>query len=350
MLSIFIRTNSGGTVLSYSDLLLSIATSEWQELDARSAIHDLVDELNGIRFGFNFTKDFVLKAGLMLADISSVGFKVENFNRQNMRILERKWSAIADTLRLTTELVGAFGLSRDTIRADSALLPVPDYLHRREAARGYLTSSKDKQDRVVVKRWLIRSLVKPGVWGSGLDVLLTGLREVIRSSAAGTFPAEALEREIEVRGKTLEFTEEEIRELVDTEYGNRNLLGLMILLFPFVDTATNQFHIDHIYPRDGFRARKLQRLGLTSTQIEELQSLKDKMPNLQLLQGQLNQSKSDQMPSDWVSASFTSAKERSDYLERHMMDQIGADIASFPAFFELRRVRLIKELHKVLNG
>src|SRR6266542_3045226 len=33
VLSIFIRTNSGGTILSYSDLLLSIATSEWQQLD-----------------------------------------------------------------------------------------------------------------------------------------------------------------------------------------------------------------------------------------------------------------------------------------------------------------------------
>ncbi|MCZ7641503.1 MAG: DUF262 domain-containing protein [Pseudorhodoplanes sp.] len=29
VLNIFIRTNSGGTVLSYSDLLLSIATAQW---------------------------------------------------------------------------------------------------------------------------------------------------------------------------------------------------------------------------------------------------------------------------------------------------------------------------------
>jgi len=152
------------------------------------------------------------------------------------------------------------------------------YLHRREATRSYLSGSHDKNDRLVIKRWLIRSLVKPGIWGSGLDVLLTGLRDVIRSSEPTAFPVEALEREMRIRGKTLEFTDEEIRELVDTEYGNRSLLGLMILLFPFVDTATNQFHIDHIYPRDAFHARKLQRLGLTPTQVEELQSLKDKCP------------------------------------------------------------------------
>jgi uncharacterized protein with ParB-like and HNH nuclease domain len=35
VLNIFIRVNSGGTVLSYSDLLLSIATAEWEDRDAR---------------------------------------------------------------------------------------------------------------------------------------------------------------------------------------------------------------------------------------------------------------------------------------------------------------------------
>jgi hypothetical protein len=84
VLRIFIRMNSGGTVLSYSDLLLSIAVAQWSKLDARQEIHGLVDELNKIGSGFNLSKDFVLKAGLMLADIASVGFKVENFNRENM--------------------------------------------------------------------------------------------------------------------------------------------------------------------------------------------------------------------------------------------------------------------------
>jgi hypothetical protein len=43
-----LRVNSGGTVLSYSDLLLSIATAQWAERDARQSIHSLVDELNAL--------------------------------------------------------------------------------------------------------------------------------------------------------------------------------------------------------------------------------------------------------------------------------------------------------------
>ena len=104
VLQIFIRTNSGGTVLSYSDLLLSVAVAQWTS-DAREEIHQLVDDLNKTGAGFAFSKDWVLKAGLMLSDIGSVGFKVDNFNRDNMKILENRWLAIKDALTLTVELV-----------------------------------------------------------------------------------------------------------------------------------------------------------------------------------------------------------------------------------------------------
>ncbi|HCL3538909.1 TPA: DUF262 domain-containing protein, partial [Pseudomonas aeruginosa] len=46
VLNIFIRMNSGGTPLSYSDLLLSIAVAQWSKLDARQEIHQLVDQMN----------------------------------------------------------------------------------------------------------------------------------------------------------------------------------------------------------------------------------------------------------------------------------------------------------------
>jgi Protein of unknown function DUF262 len=298
VLNIFIRTNSGGTVLSYSDLLLSIATAQWEQRDARTEINSLVDGLNVTGLGFNFSKDFVLKAGLMLSDIASVGFKVENFDRNNMKRLESNWPQVADTLRQTARLIASFGLSRDTITADSALLPIAYYLHKQGSGDGYLTSKSSADDRETVKLWLIRSLIKPGIWGSGLDVLLTALREVLRNEAKGTFPVESLERVMRVRGKSLTFTLEEIEELADTKYGSRDLFGLLTLLFPFVDTR-NQFHIDHVFPRSAFHSRKLRELGLADDDIVRLQEMKDRLPNLQLLQGPDNQSKNDQMPAQW---------------------------------------------------
>lgn len=57
VLNIFIRVNSGGTTLSYSDLLLFFATAQWENRDAREEIHSFVDEINEIGRGFNINKD-----------------------------------------------------------------------------------------------------------------------------------------------------------------------------------------------------------------------------------------------------------------------------------------------------
>jgi hypothetical protein len=348
VLNIFIRTNSGGTVLSYSDLLLSIATAQWEQRDARTEINTLVDALNVTGLGFNFSKDFVLKAGLMLSDIASVGFKVENFNRNNMKKLEANWPQVAETLRLTARLTASFGLSRDTITADSALLPVAHYLHTRQSSDGYLTSKSEAEDRKTIKHWLIRSLIKPGIWGSGLDVLLTALREVIRQDN-GKFPVEAFDREMRVRGKSLTFTDEEIEELADMKYGSHDLFGLLTLLFPFVDTR-NQFHIDHVFPSAEFHARKLKKLGLSDDEIERLQDSKDRLPNLQLLQGPDNQSKNDQMPADWIRETFKKQEDREEYISRHMLDGVMTDLSGFELFYKSRRKRLLERIVAVLNG
>ncbi|MCZ7401356.1 MAG: DUF262 domain-containing protein [Candidatus Methanoperedens sp.] len=77
VLNIFIRVNSGGTELNYSDLLLSIATAQWKTKDAREEITSFVDEINRIGEGFEFNKDFVLKSCLVLSDLD-IAFKVDN--------------------------------------------------------------------------------------------------------------------------------------------------------------------------------------------------------------------------------------------------------------------------------
>src|SRR5918911_2389948 len=54
------RTSLGTVNLGADGMsMLSIATAQWDELDARDEIHGLVDELNGIGQGFASTKDIV---------------------------------------------------------------------------------------------------------------------------------------------------------------------------------------------------------------------------------------------------------------------------------------------------
>ena len=303
VLQIFIRTNSGGTILSYSDLLLSVAVALWRKRDAREEIHALVDELNRIGSGFFFSQDLVLKAGLMLSDIGSVGFKVDNFNRENMAKLEEKWNDIKQALILTVQLVSRFGFNGQTLSADSSILPIAYYLYMRDPGESYLTNSRFKQDRQEIRKWLIRSLLKAGIWGSGLDTLLTALRQIIKENSSNDFPVTRIREEMTRRGKSLVFEKEELEELADMQYGNKLTFALLSQIFPFIDLS-NHFHIDHIFPQSRFTDRRLRDAGVPDDKVEDFKQLKNGLANLQLLQGPENNEKRAKMPADWLSQMY----------------------------------------------
>jgi len=348
VLNIFIRLNSGGTVLSYSDLLLSIAVAQWKKVDARAEIHKLVDELNRIGTGFNLSQDFVLKAGLMLADIASVGFKVENFTNANMAILEANWPAIRGALVRTVELAANFGLNGQTLRADSALLPIAYYLYRRSVPANYVTHGQFASDREEIRGWLIRSLLKTsGIWGSGLDTLLTALRETIQTHGAQGFPVKELRQTMTQRGKSLTFEAAEIEDLLNMEYGDKRIFALLSLLFPFVDLR-NQFHIDHVFPISRFSRAQLRKAGFEDDHSDTLAKSADELPNLQLLEGAINNEKRAVMPAEWLAKHFHEPSTRQHYRDKHLLGDLSPDMHGFEKFHAARRELLRARLTEML--
>lgn len=355
VLNIFIRLNSGGTVLSYSDLLLSVAVAQWSNLDARQEIHKLVDEINSIRDGFNFSKDFVLKAGLMLADISSVGFKVENFNHENMQRLESLWPKIRSAIILSVHLISDFGLTSQTLRADSAVLPIAYYLYQKDFSDNYRTHHSHAEDRGLIKGWLFRSLLKPsGIWGSGLDSLLTALRTVIKSSSNGGFPIDSLSQSMRQRGKSLTFETEEVEELTSMKYGDKRIFFILSLLYPFVDLR-NQFHIDHVFPRSQFKPARLRKDGLDDTKIELLRDIRDRLPNLQLLEGADNIQKQATLPVAWLKSRYPGQDGEGDkisikdYCDRHDLGEIPKEVKDFQQFYDMRHAALKTRIANLIN-
>ena len=135
VLQIFIRINSGGTKLSYSDLLLSIATAQWKEKDAREVIHEFVDEINRIGDGFDFNKDFVLKSCLVLADFNDIKFKVDNFTKANMAIIEKNWEDTAASIKSAVELISKYGFNRDSLTASTAIIPIAYFIFKNKFFR-----------------------------------------------------------------------------------------------------------------------------------------------------------------------------------------------------------------------
>lgn len=350
VLDIFVRVNSGGVVLTKSDLLLSIATAQFEGRDAREEIHGLVDDLNDTKPGFKFTKDLVLKAGLVLTDISDVGFRVENFTATNMKILDEEWEDVERALRIGVKLLSSFGFSESSLPAASVLIPLADYIHQRGLNESYVTSATPsvRADRAVVRHWTIRTILKPGIWGSALDQLLRALHQALKDSSGG-FPIEAIEAEMAKRGKSLAFDGDLLDELVDTPYKHKRTFALLTLLYDWVDTR-NEFHVDHVFPRSLATSAKLRDHGVPESVFEEFGDRIERLANLQLLAGPENIQKRAQLPGDWVRGQYASVEARNAWLAGHDLHGLPADLVDFLPFYEQRRAVVRERLARLLGA
>jgi hypothetical protein len=203
-------------------------------------------------------------------------------------------------------------------------------------------------DRQAVRRWMIRSLVKRGIWGSALDTLLARLRRVIDDHGQFAFPVTELEREMAGAGKSLTFDATEIDELLEMKYGGRRTFPVLTLLYPGLDLS-KEFHEDHIFPRSRFTAKRLADAGIPPDQIELYREAVDCLPNLQLLGGVPNTEKLAKLPAEWLTMAFTSPDQRDTYLRDNDLDSLPMDLSLFLGFFGQRRERMRSRLVKLLG-
>lgn len=150
------------------------------------------------------------------------------------------------------------------------------------------------------------------------------------------------------RGKSLSFGPEEIEDLLDIEYGDRRLFPLLSLLYPFIDVR-QLHHIDHFFPKTHLQRRRLEKLGCSAEYIDDCLAARDRLPNLQLLEGLQNISKSDALPSAWVGKHFPDVASRQAMLDRHDLGTPPASAADFMEFYEARRAKLSERLTTLLS-
>lgn len=334
VLNIFIRVNSGGTQLSYSDLLLSIATAQWKEKDAREEITEFVDELNGIGDGFNFDKDFVLKSCLVLSDFTDIAFKVDNFNTKNMLLIEQNWDNISQALRLAVTLISSFGFSRETLTSNNALIPIAYYLLKIGIPVNYPESSIFKTDRERLIKWLISCLLKRAFSGQP-DNILRPIRDVLREYH-DQFPLENIIEKLKTGTKSIIFYEEDIQNLMYYQYGQSYSFSVLALLYPSLDFR-NRFHQDHIFPKKLFTKVKLLKYGIPEDTIDFYLNNYNYIGNLQLLEGTPNLEKSGRDFNEWLLATYPNEIDRKDFMKKHFIPDINLELSNFEEFISKRK-------------
>lgn len=318
VLDIFIRMNSGGTTLTYSDLLLSLATAKWSNLNAREEIYSLVDELNMVGDGFNLNKDNILKAALVLTDKNNIKFRASNFDKHTTNLIEDNWDKTKKAISLSVNLLSSFGFNGDTLTANSVIIPIVYYLFNIDLPNNYIEADRYLKDRNKIKYFVQVSLLKR-IFGGTPDSILLKMRENMQDLSEG-FPLSNL---LKVRdtNKSLIITESDIDYLLDTKIGKYSF-ALLSVIFPAIDLK-NKFHQDHIFPSSKYKNKKnLREIGYSEEEISFIIEHVDTIVNLQLLEGVPNTEKSNKYFDEWILKRYDSDEELEYYLNRNLINKV----------------------------
>lgn len=340
ILQVFVRANSGGLPLEYSDLLLATATAKWETVDARSEIHSFTDSLNEIGNGYSFGKDFVLKACLYLSENLPIQYKVKNFTKKNLRIIEGNWEKIKWSLSVTVRLISRFGFTAKNVVAPLALLPIAFYLMKRGNSSFDISSKAEDADaQVAIRRWFVFSTLKNAFGGSS-DTTLTRLRELLKKCDLTTpFPSDILYTSLAIEPR---FSDSEIDRILGYGYQGRYTNLVLSLLYPDRDWKDAMFHEDHIFPQAEFQLKALKNRGYGEAQIQTYLSRYNVLPNLELLTESENLSKSATPFDEWIQT-------RDDaFRKRHLIPQLPAyGLDSFEEFVGARAVLIAAALRAI---
>ena len=334
-------------------MLLSIATAQWRQKDARQEIYGLVDEINSVGAGFDFNKDYILKSALVLSDVPNVRFRVNNFNKENMLKIESQWDSLSEALRLTAQTVSSWGFNWQNLSSNYATIPLAYYLFKIGNPSGFVFARRHKANRDVMQHWLRVALLKRSFGGTPDNILQQIRRAMNETTEMEMFPAEAIREALAPTNRSLSFDQAELEGLLSYRYGQSYTFIVLTMLYPWLK-YDQQFHIDHIFPRAMFTKRGLRRHNISDERWPLWLDQFNNVGNLQLLQGPVNTSKSDKEFEAWLNDECSTPEALNEYRENHMIPTINLSFNNFPNFLEVRtnlmRIRLAELLGVQLNN
>lgn len=346
VLDIFIRTNSGGTPLSFSDLLMSIASANWKNINARKEIDGIISEIYSIgRPGFLIDKDFVLKTCLVLF-VDNIKFQLKNFTFENVQLFETNWGKVKKSIVAAFTLFEKLGFNNSTFRAKNAAIPVIYYIYYNNLSDSIVKATYDKDDRKTITKWLTLTFIK-SIFGGQTDSVLVSMRKVLKETKGKNFPAkELMDAFKNDPARNYSFDDEFIDGLLEAQKDSSDAFYILHLLYPDLDYFNQDFHQDHLHPATTFSSTDKLEASIPEKDREFATDAKNwnSVANLQLLNGLMNMSKNDTPLAEWV------AKNNIDKKSLYISDTTSLDIKDFRAFIAERRAILKTRLKEIVSS
>ncbi len=322
VLNIFIRVNSGGVKLSYSDLLMSILTASFSS-DIREKINELVDALKDKGFP-NVEQDQVLKTCLLLIGKDTT-FELKNFNKKNIKEIEENWEKITDSIYNAVKLLENFGYAG--YLGSAYILSSLAYFY-------FLNSKMNENDKEQALKF-VRNAQITSYFTLSTDTKLNNIANSMKD--VKTF--ESFNHNL-AKHQTcpLKITNDAIEEMMCSS-SHARVFPILQILYPNLNYKTTTFHIDHIYPKSKFKKNKKLNKDFYENHLY----------NLQLLEGAENQAKKDKDPEVWLKEEYKNEQAIEEYKKRNYIDPtLKLEWENIKEFREKREEAIIKKLKEAL--
>ncbi|WP_229764627.1 DUF1524 domain-containing protein [Helicobacter pylori] len=331
VLNIFIRVNSGGVKLSYSDLLMSILTASFSS-DIREKMNELVDALKLKGFP-NVEQDQVLKTCLLLIGKDTT-FELKNFNKNNVKEIEENWEKITESIYNAAKLLETFGYAGHL--GSAYILSSLAYFY-------FLNPKMDKNDEEQALKF-VRNAQITSYFTPSTDTKLSIIAHSIKE--ARTFE-EFNHNLAKHQTWPLKITNDAIENMIYSSSDAR-VFPVLHILYPNLNYKTTTFHIDHIYPKSKFK-KDNEKLD------KDFYECGNHLYNLQLLEGTENSAKKDKDPEVWLKEEYKNEQAQAqvqaieEYKKRNYIDPtLKLEWENIKEFRKKREEAIIKRLKEVL--
>ncbi len=257
VLDIFVRVNSGGTILDSSDLMFAAMKEGWDAIE--EVIEETTELLNGTNLKFD--KTFPLKC-LLVAHGRGAEASPEKFSGADGETLlaemEAGWDKAEDAFRQLRDFMqqDLKVYADKVIRTYNSLIPLFDYL--------YHNPKPTEASRALMRAYHYKAQLF-GWYSQSTDTIINALHPIVGKPWRGGFPLKEIKDYF--RGRQTELSKSNLNE-------TRLRFILLNLIYvdqmgssPFdVKFKGNEPHVDHIYPQHALRSK----LGLLSPDINHL--------------------------------------------------------------------------------
>lgn len=329
ILNIFVRVNDGGKKLSKSDLLFSTVVSNWEK--GREEIEDLINVINQRGQKFDFNSDFIMRSCLYLVCTSS-DLKIENLGKANIQLINSNWKSIKDSIIKTIDLLVGFGFCSENLISRNVVMPLIYYIYK----GGLL----DESSKYEMRKYLIIAQLKQ-LFGAAGNSALSKTRKALdeHKILKDGFKLDYFKDLKFVSDRDFSIKDEDLEKMLDYDKGTAYAFMVLSLLYPELKLSQIEWHQDHMHPDTKFKTTNLKNLGISDEKIEEWQLKRNKIPNLQLLEGKENESKNKQDLEEWLST----------HTAKYLPENISYKLDNFDQFFEKRKELLKTELKRILS-